>query len=266
MLENFRFKKSLGQNFLSDANFLNAIVADADVSAHDDVLEIGAGAGALTQALSAKARHVLAIEKDEELRGILTERFENAKNVQIVFGDFLKMNKGEIEKNLNKPYKIVANLPYYITTPIIFKIIEDGFAAGSVTVMVQKEVADRLRAKPGTKDYGVITVKLNLVANISVVRLAPRALFYPVPNVDSAIVKIDFKKDTPKETGMFSKVVDAAFRERRKMLAGNLARAFSLQREAVDAILMQEGISPGVRGEALTCDQFLKISQKIAKM
>ena len=266
MLNDFRFKKSLGQNFISDVNFLNAIVSDSGAGKDDDVLEIGPGAGALTEALANVCRKVLAVEKDGELKPLLDKRFERCKNVEFLYGDFLKFSKKELEERLSRPYKVVANLPYYITTPIIFKLVEEGFAASSLTIMVQKEVAERLVAKPGTKDYGIITVKLSLIADIKIARAAPRALFFPVPNVDSAVVNIVFKdkKDVPVvDMKFFNRVVNAAFGQRRKMLASNLAREFGITREKTDLLLKECEIDENVRGEVLTPLQFVKVCQKL---
>lgn len=262
MLESFKFKKSLGQNFISDTNFLNAMVADAGVTAEENVLEIGTGAGSLTQALSGVAAKVVSVEKDESLKEILDEKFCNTKNVKIIFGDFMKLTKNSLEKELKKPYKVVANLPYYITTPIIFKLIEEEFAAESLTIMIQKEVADRLKAKPGTKSYGSITVKLNRIADISVMRAAPRTLFYPQPNVDSSVVKIKFKTGIAADN-IFNRAVDCAFQERRKMFASNLAREFNLPRENCADIISSCGLDINIRGEALNVSEFIKIADKL---
>ena len=266
MLEDFRFKKSLGQNFISDINFLNAMVSDAGVTKQDCVLEIGAGAGALTEALAKVAVKVVSVEKDEELKDILNARFEGNNKVKLIFGDFMKLDKATLEKDLTKPYKVVANLPYYITTPIIFKLIEEDFEASSLTIMVQKEVADRLRAKPGTKDYGSITAKINLIANVEIVRAAPRSLFHPQPNVDSSVVNIAFKQGKPKNREIFNRVVNCAFQERRKMFVSNLMREFKLSRQACIEVLQKCGVDTNVRGEVLDATEFAKIAEIIKKL
>lgn len=221
-MDDFVFKKKFGQNFISDKNLLNAIASDADISSDDEVLEIGAGAGSLTQVLSERAKKVVSFEIDRELQEHLKSL--NLPNVDFVIGDFMDADLREIEGKFTKKYKVVANLPYYITTPIIFKFFEEAKKLDSLTIMVQKEVAERVCAKVGGKDYGILTVMTNFYGTPQITRIIGRQMFFPVPNVDSALLHIKIENKYPEvDKVAFSKFVKTCFSMRRKTLLNNLA-------------------------------------------
>lgn len=248
------FKKKFGQNFISDKNLLNAIVDDAEVEEGDCVLEIGAGAGTLTSAISERAGRVVSYEIDRDL----VEHLEglNLKNVKFVFGDVMKSSIQEIEGDFEGEYKMIANLPYYITTPIIFKFLNNSQKIKSLTIMVQKEVAERMVASAGGRDYGVLSVMISFFGGGSITRIVKRNMFYPQPNVDSAIVKIDidrqrYKDISPKE---FYSLVGSAFAMRRKTLKNNLSKVVSGDKLSK---LPEEKLS--LRPEMLTLEDFVEI-------
>ncbi len=262
---NFKFNKKFGQNFIFDQNLLRAIVADADI-AGQDVLEIGPGAGTLTREIARVARHVVAYEIDENLRPILQENLADTNNVQVIFKDFMQANMSEVESNFAGKYSVVANLPYYITTPIIFKLVEQAQNVDKLVIMVQYEVAKRLTSECNTADYGAVTVALNAVADVSIARKVGRANFVPVPNVDSAIVVIEFNRNKYdfKDKGLFDRLVKAAFAMRRKTLANNLKSAFSLSSEQIEQLLTKCNLPVGIRGEALSVQQFVLLANTMA--
>ncbi len=262
MEENFKFKKALGQNFLTDKNLLKAIVNDAGITASDNVIEIGAGAGALTEAIAEQCKNLYSFEVDRDLFSHLEEKFAG-KNVKFVFRDALKMPDDEINALHGSTFKLVANLPYYITTPLIFKFLDNPFCE-SLTIMVQKEVAERVVAPPGSKAYGVLSVKVQAVANAKITRDVNRKMFVPAPNVDSAVLHIS-KKDYNFDFNTFSKVVDSAFAMRRKTLVNNLSASFGMTKPECEAILASLGFSPSVRGEQLSIDEFILLSQSLDK-
>ena len=264
--DGFSFKHSLGQNFITDKNLLNAIVSDAGVTEDDYVLEIGAGAGTLTEAIANKAKKVIAVEIDKKLVPHLEQKFAGS-NVTIVEGDVLKLSKEQLESYLPKPFRIVANLPYYITTPILFKFIEGGFNVKNITVMVQKELALRLAAKPSTKDYGGITVVLDYRGDVEYKRTVPRTVFNPRPNVDSAIIQFTPKADKydVKDNAFTDRVIKSAFAMRRKTLVNNLCKEFELTREQAEQVLTECGLNIGVRGEALNTNEFIQLTKKIGE-
>lgn len=249
----FNFKKKFGQNFISDKNLLRAIVADAGVCEKDTVLEIGAGAGALTRALAERAKRVVSYEIDRDLKPVLEENLAGFDNAEVVFRDFERENLERLEEKLGE-YSVVANLPYYITTPLIMRFAEEARLCKSLTVMVQEEVALRLAAKENTADYGAITAALAQRGEIGVLRKVPRSMFSPRPNVDSAIVKVDFTKGGFKvrNAKAYKDMVRCAFLSRRKTLENNLINAFSLTREAAKEILRAAKIDEGARGETLS--------------
>lgn len=263
--KNFEFKKKFGQNFIYDGNLLNSIVNDAGVTQDDEVLEIGVGAGSLTRALANRAQKVVGIEIDETLKELHQETLNEYENVKIIFNDFMKMSCNEINNLFSKPFKVVANLPYYITTPIIFKLLEENFNIVSLTLMVQKEVADRLVASHGTKDYGAITVQISSFANISIKRQVNRKMFTPVPNVDSTIVRIDINKNKYdiKNTKLHKKLIECAFSMRRKTLSNCLKSYFSLNQDSVSKLFDDCNLPALVRGEALSTEEFVQLSNKL---
>ena len=251
-------KKRFGQNFLKDANLLDAIVRDAGVEKDDEVLEIGAGAGALTKALNKTAKHIVSYEIDRDLKDGLLNL--NLNNVEFVFCDILKEDMAEIEKRFDGEYKLVANLPYYITTPIIFKFLEEAKKLTSMTIMVQKEVAQRLVAKQG-KEYGILSVMIAFYGEAKIMRTVGRKMFYPVPNVDSAIVRIDIdpKKFKGIDRQKFSALVKSAFAMRRKTLGNNLLKVFDKSILNIDEKLLN------CRAENLSVEEFINLYKAIYK-
>ena len=262
---NLNLKKQYGQNFLTDTVLLDQIVSEAGVTENDTVLEIGCGAGALTSALCRKAKRVVGYEIDTRLKPVLSETLEDFSNVEIVFGDIMKQKMADVEKKLGEEYIMVANLPYYITTPIIMQFIENAKNIKAMVIMVQEEVAYRLAAKESTSDYGAITVGINLRGSAQVIIRVPRDKFTPPPNVDSAVVKIDIEKN--KFQGVdFSAVRDlvrCAFSSRRKMLVNNLMNVYKLTRAQAESALTNAGIETTVRGENLCAEDFVRLSKEI---
>ncbi len=257
----FYFKKKFGQNFLTDANLLDAIVRDAGVDDATVVLEIGAGAGALTRALSKAAKKVLAYEIDASLQPVLAETLSGCENTEVAFGDFLRADLPALEKELGE-YRVVANLPYYVTTPVMMRFLEEAKRCTGLTVMVQEEVARRFTAEAGTPDYGSVTAAIALKGEARIMRKVPRTMFMPRPNVDSAIVRIDFEKDRipVSSEAAYRAVVRCAFAGRRKTLENNMMGAFRLSREQARALLSEAGIADMVRGETLTPQQFARLA------
>ena len=264
---NLTLKKAFGQNFLSDESLLDEIVQKAGVSENDVVLEIGCGAGALTKALAKKVKKVIGYEIDLRLEPVLKDVLHEYNNVEIIFQDIMKVKLEEIEKKLGERYILVANLPYYITTPIIMRFIEKAKKIKGMVIMVQEEVAYRLASKESTSDYGAITVGINLRGSAEVVLKVPRDKFTPPPNVDSAVVKIDIEKD--KFIGVdFEKVRDVvrcAFSSRRKMLVNNLINGYKIPREKAEQILISANLPLTVRGENLSAQDYVKLSEIIYK-
>lgn len=266
MLENFDFKKNFGQNFIFDENLLSAIVYDAGVTDKDNVLEIGAGAGTLTSKLAEKAKKVVSYEIDKTLTEHLNNFKNKYKNLTIYIKDGLKKPTSEIEKDFNgETYKVVANLPYYITSPLIFKFIEETKNAKSITVMVQKEVAERYSAEPNSKEYGIATIMLNYCADIKYLRTVDRKMFRPSPNVDSALIQIvpNFNKKKANDSEKFKRIVQASFSMRRKTLINNLTKNFSADKEKIIDILKNLNKLLTVRAEELSVSDFIYISDNI---
>lgn len=268
----FHFQKSLGQNFLIDGNIINKITDGAGVTKEDTVLEIGAGIGTLTRALAEKAGKVIVIEIDKKLEPILNETLSGLDNVEIHWDNALKVNWDELigEKTGGKfgkggkPYKIIANLPYYITTPLVMFALENHFNISQIVVMIQKEVAERLTASPGSKDYGALTLAVKYYSRPSLVTTVPKTVFIPQPEVESAVVRLDVTAGPPvdvRDEKMFFDVVKAAFGQRRKTLANNLGRITGgLSKTEINTLLSEMGIDPGRRGETLTIGEFAKIA------
>ncbi len=263
---NFKFNRALGQNFITDNNLLEAIVNDANVEKDDTVVEIGAGAGTLTRALAKRAKRVVAFEVDENLRPILGEVLKDFDNVEVHFADVLKCKDEELESIVGKDFKVVANLPYYITTPLIMRFLESGLSVKDMTLMMQKEVAERLIAKPGTAEYGAITVAVDFVGYPEITRIIDKKMFYPIPKVDSALLKIKIDKNKHKITDekTFKKTVKAAFLWRRKTLANCLQNMFNLPKIECEKIIEKAGFLPMVRGEKLGTEEFIKLSELIS--
>lgn len=252
---NHQFKKKFGQNFISDKNLLSAIVDDACVSNEDAVLEIGAGGGTLTQAISCRAKQVVSYEIDLDLKEHLESL--NLKNVKFVFDDVMKVDLEKIEEDFEGEYKMIANLPYYITTPIIFKFLNSSKKIQSLTIMVQKEVAQRICATCGGGDYGVISLMIAFFGSAKITRIVKRNMFYPVPNVDSAIVKIDIDRNKFKDIDgeKFYSLVGGAFSMRRKTLKNNLTKLLGGgdKLKGIDEKMLAS------RPEELTIEDFINI-------
>ncbi|MDR0426568.1 MAG: 16S rRNA (adenine(1518)-N(6)/adenine(1519)-N(6))-dimethyltransferase RsmA, partial [Clostridiales bacterium] len=261
----FRFTRSLGQNFILDENLLAAVAADAGVTAGDTVIEIGAGAGTLTRILAARAARVIAYEIDQNLRPVLAETLADCENVTTVFADILRTPRAEVERAAGGPYKVVANLPYYITTPILFYFLEQPGNLVSLTVMVQREVADRLCAPPGGKAYGALTASAALRAKAVLTRPVGRACFTPAPNVDSAVVRLDLYEaaKTADFTGV-NRLIKAAFSMRRKTLVNNLTAAYGIPRETAEAALSAVGIDRQARAETVAPPAFLSLAASLS--
>ncbi|MBE5737947.1 MAG: ribosomal RNA small subunit methyltransferase A [Clostridiales bacterium] len=264
---NLSLKKAFGQNFLSDQALLSEIVEKAQVSSDDIVLEIGCGAGALTRELARTAKKVVGYEIDTRLKPILHDMLEDFNNVEIVFSDVMKVSLEEIEKKLGGEYILVANLPYYITTPIIMRFLENAKNIKGMVIMVQEEVAYRLASKNSTSDYGAITVGINLRGSAEVIINVGREKFTPPPNVDSAVVKITIDKDKfgGVDLAKVRDVVRVAFSSRRKMLVNNLMNGYKIPRVKAENILTSAGIELTVRAENLTAEQFVELSKVIDK-
>ncbi len=261
----FKFKKAFGQNFLSDPFVLGEIAEKAGVNENSVVLEIGCGAGALTKELAARAKKVVGYEIDERLKPVLKDALSGFDNTEVIFGDVMKRKLADIEKRLGESYVLVANLPYYITTPIIMNFLENGENVSSMTVMVQKEVAERLAAKPRTSDYGAITVGINLRGEAKIVMQVPREKFTPVPNVDSAVVRIDIDKNkfSKVDKSAVRELVRKAFTSRRKTLVNNISSGYGTSKESAAKLLEKCGISPTARAEELSAEQFVLLSEAI---
>ncbi|MBO4573440.1 MAG: ribosomal RNA small subunit methyltransferase A [Clostridia bacterium] len=264
---NFRFNKRYGQNFIRDEVLLDKIAAVADLKDTDEVLEIGVGAGTLTRALSKRAAYVYGYEIDKNLQPVLSMMLAGVDNAEVIFRDFMRENIADVEKLFKSEYVVVANLPYYITSPIVMKLIETAKKCKRIVVMVQKEVALRLCAAPATSDYGAITLAVDVTADASVVMDVDRSNFYPVPNVDSAVVKMDIveNKFPLISRKAFRDIVRCAFSSRRKTLVNNMMNVFKLSRADAEDLLNKTGIPVNVRGEALSTELFVKLSNLLVE-
>lgn len=262
----FAFKKKYGQNFISDSSLLERIVDGAGVESGDTVIEIGCGAGTLTKAIADKAKYVYGYEIDTSLKPVLARTLAGVDNAEIIFRDFMRVRVDELEKTLPS-YKVVANLPYYITTPLIMKFVENSEKCQSLTVMVQEEVALRLCADCGTADYGAITAAIALRGTCRILEKVGRERFTPSPNVDSAVVRIDLceKRLNVEDIQFYKKTVQAAFSSRRKTLENNLINCFRLTRVQAQEVLKECDIGSGARGETLSPEAFATLSEKLKK-
>jgi len=259
---NFQIKKGYGQNFLVDQHVINKIIAGSGITSDDFVIEIGPGIGGLTERLALEAKHVTAVEIDKTLIPILEDNFSGYKNIDILNGDILKTDIGEIVASRGfASAKIVANLPYYITTPIIMNILESGAPVESLTIMIQKEVGRRIKAEAGSKDYGALTLGVAYRAVAGLVANVPRNSFIPRPNVDSVVLRLDVLEKPPVSVGseelMFS-IIKAAFEQRRKTLVNCLFNLLDLglSKEELSVIFEDCGLNATVRGEELTLKDF----------
>ena len=268
----FTFKKSFGQNFLTDTNILQKIVDTAEIDKKVNVIEIGPGIGALTEFLAESAAEVMAFEIDDRLVPILADTLRDFDNVTVVNQDILKVDLAQYIaefKNPDLPIKVVANLPYYITTPILMHLIESGIPFSEFVVMMQREVADRISAQPNTKAYGSLSIAVQYYMTAKVAFIVPRTVFVPAPNVDSAILKM-VRRDQPavavQDEKFFFKVSKASFVHRRKTLWNNLTSCFGKSEETKDkltAALERADLSPSVRGEALSLEEFARLADAL---
>lgn len=266
----FVFQKKYGQNFLIDTHVLDKIIRAAQIGADDFIVEIGPGIGTMTQYLAAAARQVTAIEIDKALIPILEETLGGYDNVTILNEDVLKVDiRGLVEEQNNgEPIKVVANLPYYITTPIIMGLFESDVPLESVTVMVQKEVADRMKTGPGSKDYGALSLAVQYYARPELIANVPPNCFMPRPGVGSAVIKLTRHEKPPvqvEEEAFLFQVIRAAFNQRRKTLVNSLNNALDIAvpKEAAAKVLEEMGLSPSIRGEALTLEQFAELGNRL---
>lgn len=262
---NFTFKKAFGQNFLTDENLLGSIVERSGVTKETPVIEIGVGGGTLTAEIAKRAKFVYGYEIDNNLKPVLQETLKDYNNISIIYKDIMKASITEIEEMIGEEYIMVANLPYYITTPIIMKFIEEATLCKSIVITIQKEVAERIVAKEKTADYGSITVSINAVADTKIIEYIGREMFYPSPNVDSAVVKIDMNKTKYQinDIQKFRNLVKCAFTMRRKTLVNNLMKGYSLSRENAENLLTSQNISVSVRGEELSVLEFINLSNNM---
>lgn len=263
---NLSIQKKFGQNFLIDDSALSKTVEAAGVTKEDTVLEIGPGIGTMTQYIAESAGKVIAVEIDRMLISILADTLSDYDNVKVINQDILKVDIESIvqEENGGKPIKVVANLPYYITTPILMRLLESELPIDSITVMVQKEVADRMAEKPGSKDYGALSLAVQYYTEPSLVQVVPPSSFIPQPGVDSAVIHLKCHKEPPVEVAdskfMFS-VIRSAFAQRRKTLSNGVANGnIGINREQVTDALSKMGLNPSVRGEKLSLAEFAELS------
>ena len=270
----FAFQKKFGQNFLIDAHVLNKIIASADITKDDCVLEIGPGIGTMTQYLAEAAGKVVAVEIDRNLIPILSETLADYENVTVINEDVLKLDIAKLadEYNQGRPIKVVANLPYYITTPIIMGLFESHVPIDSITIMVQKEVADRMQEGPGSKEYGALSLAVQYYAKPEIVVNVPPSCFMPQPKVGSAVIRLTRHENPPVDVDnekLMFQVIRASFNQRRKTLANGLNNfgSFSLGKEEIQKSIEELGVPVNIRGEALSLEQFAKLSNIInAKM
>lgn len=258
-------EKRFGQNFITDINLLKAIVADADIKACDNVLEIGAGAGTLTKVLAQSAQKVTAYEIDLSLKPLLEKTLADINNAEIIFKDFLKEDEFDVLAYTSQKYKVVANLPYYITSPVIFKILDFAIPPESLTIMVQYEVGLRLTAREKTPEYGALTVGVGSMWNAKITRKVKKEMFLPRPKVDSCIVHLTYMPHIVKDRNFLRRVVKSAFHMRRKQLVNNLIADFDLPKTKITDILVSMGLDANIRGEDLSIDSFVSLSDILYK-
>lgn len=269
----FAFQKKFGQNFLIDTHVLDKIIAAAGVTKDDCVLEIGPGIGTMTQYLAENARHVVAVEIDSNLIPILNETLADYQNVTVIHADILKVDINQITEQYNggRPIKVVANLPYYITTPIIMGLFENLVPIDNITVMVQKEVADRMQVGPGSKDYGALSLAVQYYADPYIVANVPPNCFMPRPNVGSAVIRLTRHKELPvkaEDPGLMFRLIRASFNQRRKTLQNGLNNSpeIPFTKEQIMEAVESLGLGPSIRGEALTLEQFASLSNYFTGM
>ena len=267
----FRTAQSLGQNFLFDEGFLNALLDRAGVTGEDRVLEIGPGPGVMTAQLARRCEKVVSLEIDEKLRPVLETVLEGMQNVRVVYCDAMKADIGRISReNLGEgPFRVVANLPYYITTDVLLRLVTGGYPIRDISVMVQKEAAQRILSQPGEKQWCAAAAVLAYFGQAQVLEEVPRDRFEPAPHVDSAFLRIEMYEEKPVQAqrdDMMLKTIHAAFLMRRKKLSNNLKAAFSLSGEQSLAVLQQAGLSPDIRGEVLTMEELARLSDVLSSL
>ena len=269
---NFVFQKKFGQNFLIDTHVLDKIIGSAEITKDDVVLEIGPGIGTMTQYLACAAKKVIAVEIDKALIPILEDTLSEYENVRVINHDVLKVDIAKLaeEENGGKPIKVVANLPYYITTPIIMGLFEGGVPIESITVMVQKEVADRMQVGPGTKDYGALSLAVQYYAKPYIVANVPPNCFMPRPKVGSAVIRLERYENPPvtvEDEKLIFRLIRASFNQRRKTLANGLKNSPELDytKEEIEAAIEALGRGASIRGEALTLEEFAKLADLLSE-
>ena len=268
----FKLSKSLGQNFLTDKNIIDRIVESAGIGPEDLVIEIGPGIGVITREAAEYAKKVVAVEIDSNLIPILEETLGDCDNVEVVNRDILKTDVNEIIRNCGENFsgvKVIGNLPYYITTPIIMKLLEDGVNADSITIMMQKEVADRIKAAPGTKAYGALSVAVQYYCTVEAVVNVPKDVFVPQPKVDSTVLRLRIMEEKSVELAdrdVFFSCVKAGFGQRRKTLLNSLMGIEYITKEGVRQALEAAGIDPSRRAETLNLEEFARLSNEIYSM
>ena len=267
---NFNFQKKFGQNFLIDTRVLEEIIDAADITKDDFVLEIGPGIGTMTQYLCEAAREVVAVEIDTNLIPILKDTLSAYDNVEVLNQDILKVDIASLakERNNDRPIKVVANLPYYITTPIIMRLFESHVPIDSITIMVQKEVADRMQEGPGSKEYGALSLAVQYYAKPEIVVNVPPSCFMPQPKVGSAVIRLTRHEQPPVQVDnekLMFQVIRASFNQRRKTLANGLNNfgSFGLSKEEIQSCIEELGVPVNIRGEALSLEQFAELSNII---
>ena len=266
----FRHSKSLGQNFLSDKNIIDAIIEGSEIGAEDLVIEIGPGMGVLTAAAAECASRVVAVEIDRHLIPILTETLENYDNVEIINADVMKTDLSEVVekyRTLGK-VRIIGNLPYYITTPIVMKLLEERVPADSITIMMQKEVADRIKASPGSKTYGALSVAVGFYCTVRHIANAPKEVFVPRPKVDSTVIRLDVRQERPVDLvdeKLFFETIKKGFGQRRKTLLNSLTGIRGMPKESIAAVLADCGIDSRRRAETLSMSDFADLANEIAQ-
>ncbi len=268
----FTFQKKFGQNFLIDTHVLDKIIRSAEISQDDMVLEIGPGIGTMTQYLACAAGKVIAVEIDRALIPILEDTLEGYDNVRVINGDILKIDLPKLveEENGGRPIKVVANLPYYITTPIIMGLFEGDVPLKSITVMVQKEVADRMQAAPGSKDYGALSLAVQYYAKPYIAANVPQNCFMPRPRIGSAVIRLERYETPPvevKDEKLLFSIIRASFNQRRKTLANGLKNSAELDfaKEEIEAAIEKLGKGASVRGETLTLEEFAELSNRLCR-
>ena len=257
----FQFKKQFGQNFIFDTNLLSSIVTASGITKDTTVVEIGCGAGTLTRAIAEQAKRVYAFDVDKDLQPVLAETLAGLENVEVIFRDFNKINLKEFEEEIGE-YVVVANLPYYITTPLVTKLLEEGEKVQGLSIMVQEEVAERFCAKEDTPEYGAITAGIALKGSAKIVKRVSRNLFVPRPNVDSAVVKITFERGriAVKSEKAYRQTVKCAFLNRRKTLENNVVNFFKTDRETAKRVLEKAGVEDKARGETLSPQRLARLA------